>query len=86
MRFPFRTLCDFNQLKLGLCPSLPQFYTEFSAQAPSQTFLNLKVSPILPSGETLLWERAPYLLQVINPSFSLPSPSKKEKGSEALQL
>ena len=48
--------------------------------------LSLK-PPQIRSSQTALGKDplcSPYLLQVINPSFSLPS--KKEKGSEALQL
>ena len=74
--------------------TLPQFYTKLSsAQAPSWLgrYPSLKASSVLPFRETLLWEKfssSPYLLQVINTSFSwclaclcllAQGPTKKQK-------
>ena len=84
---------DFSQLQPGLCQPLFQFHAEvFSIQALLNMHialvLNLPKFPV--QGDCFGKRSLVFSLlagkKVINPSFPLPSPSKKEKGSEALQL
>ena len=77
MMLTFSDARDFNQLKVGLCQSSPQFYAElYYTQALHEyaCALSLKLPQFSCSGRHCFGKDpqcSPYLLQVVNPSFLL---------------